>query len=469
MTKPPNRNGISHRYSRYLILHFVILVMSGCVCAITGCGGSGSAATVSTTGTAGGGSSAPSTAGFSVLVSFNGINGAHPSGRLIADSEGNFYGTTQAGGTGNCKAFGYNGCGTVFELSPSSGGQWTERIIYSFQAAGDGVAPHGGVIADAAGNLYGAASQGGGSSNCAEGGCGTIFELSPSSNGQWSDKTLYSFVGGADGVDPMGGLAMDSAGNLYGTTYFGGDPLCGCGTVFELSPTQEGHWTKKVLHVFAGDLKEDGGAPEGRLIFDHSGNLYGTSSGIVEGTGSGPASVFELSPSANGWTYTQVHLFPDSEGSGIKGGVSIDADGDLYGTATLSGPSGYGAVFQLSPANGGTWTESTLYAFAGGPDGIEPRTLLLAADGNIYGATSNGGESGACGVVDNQAVGCGTLFELTKNPSTGWSEKVLYRFMGAADGIGPGDLTEDSKGNLYGTAVLGNAENAGAVFRFGLQ
>lgn len=221
-----------------------------------------------------------------VLHSFN-VNdgdGGNPYANLILDSAGNVYGTTVSGGNGSCGA----GCGTVFELMPKAEGSWTEKVLYSFKGDGrDGVGPSAGLIFDGVGNLYGT-TGGGGIYNA-----GTVFELTPTANGNWAEKVLHSFkFGSSGGWDPGGGLILDSSGNLYGTA---GGSVDGDGMVFELARIAGGRWAEKVLHTFRDDGK-DGRNPVAGLIFDAAGNLYGTteSGGAYYGAGT----VFELTPKA---------------------------------------------------------------------------------------------------------------------------------------------------------------------------
>ena len=211
-------------------------------------------------------------------------DGAWPNAGLIIDAAGNLYGTTSAGGTG-CNPY---GCGTVFKLSPTEGGGWTETVLHRFGGGTDGLGPSAVVIFDAAGNLYGTTEGGGAYNN------GTAFELTPTAGAGWSTKILHSFGSGTDGAAPYSGLIFDAAGNLYGTTENGGtSDSChgGCGTVFELTPTTGGGWTETVLHSFGSGT--DGVEPYSGLIFDAAGNLYGTT---PTGGAYGYGTVFELTP-----------------------------------------------------------------------------------------------------------------------------------------------------------------------------
>lgn len=249
-------------------------------------------------------------------------DGQDPTGNLIFDAAGNIYGTTEAGG-----AYGF---GTVFKLT-NAGGNWTEQVLYSFMGDQDGSQPLAGVIVDGSGNLYGT-TRFGGVANCSDG-CGTVFELSPTGSG-WTEQVLYRFLGPANGYQPWGGLILDPAGNLYGTTYYGGDG--GGGTVFELSPAA-GSWNFNVLYNIVGD----GGGPRASLTRDSAGNLYGT---FIF-----PPTLFKLSPSGGGWRYTDLHDFSLSDGTYPEGAIAIDSEGKLYGTCSSEGADLYGTAWEFTP------------------------------------------------------------------------------------------------------------------------
>jgi uncharacterized repeat protein (TIGR03803 family) len=398
-----------------------------------------------------------------VLHNFNvtGTDGNHPWGGLIFDAAGNLYGTTSEGGTGQhgtgvCSKISPYSCGTVFELSHTASG-WTEKILHNFHGT-DGWLPTGSLIMDAAGNLYGTTQQGGtglctpiGSKNLI--GCGTIFELSPAAGGNWTETVLHNFNNdGSDGVNPYAGLTSDSAGNLYGTTFVGG--AYSYGTVFELSRGVGGVWSETVLHSF-NFLASDGASPFAGVILDSAGNIYGTTQG--GGAFSG-GTAFELKPAVGGgWTETILHNFIFSfsifDGYTPDGGLTFDAAGNLYGT-TVSGVSNgsmtAGTVFKLSPATGGSWTETILYNFIG-PKGFQPQSdLIFDAAGNLYGTAHFGGTGNASG----------TVFELTPQAGGGWAVKLLYDF-GKSNGSGGSNpvagLIFDAAGNLYGTTLTGGS------------
>jgi uncharacterized repeat protein (TIGR03803 family) len=346
------------------------------------------------------------------------------------------------------------GNGTIFELTPRADG-WAETVLYNFSGHGaDGFWPNSRLVFDASGNLYGTTFFGGDFQ------VGTVFELSPGANGVWSEKTIHSFnPKNKDGSYPHAGLIVDASGNLYGTAAGGGH--IGDGIVFELSPAGDGDFTEKVLHSFAGN---DGAGPYSSLIFDAFGDLYGTTSygGTSTACANGCGTVFELIPTTGGNWMEKAFSFNNTNGANPYGGLIIDASGNLYG-ATSQGASGnFGAVFELTPVHPG-WTEQILHIFS--PhlgDGMNPwAPLIFDAAGNLYGTTGSGG-----------AYGGGTVYELT--PSTGgpWSEKVLYSFNsegGAAHDPVPG-VVLDAAGNLYGAALSGGDNfsscygGCGAVF-----
>ena len=297
-------------------------------------------------------------------------------GALISDSSGNLYGTTLGGGAA--------GWGTVFELVNSSG-NYTEKVLYSFSGGSDGGSPIGGLIADSSGNLYGTTTAGGVANT------GTVFEL-VNSSGNYTEKTLYAFTGGSDGAAATDSLIIDSSGNLYGTTQYGG--ASGNGTVFELV-NSSGNYTEKVLYSFAGG--SDGANPVGGLVFDSSGNLYGTT---VNGGASGKGTVFELVNSSGNYTEKVLYSFAGGSSSGANPGAGLiaDASGNLYGTTILGGAAGNGTVFELVNSSG-NYTEKVLYSFTGGSDGANPVAGLIAdASGNLYGTTTSDG-AGFVGTV----------------------------------------------------------------------
>ncbi len=389
-----------------------------------------------------------------VLFNFPGGAGGQTPGGLIVDASGNFFGVTQYGGA--------NGYGTVFELSPASGG-WNETVLYSFAGGTSGQQPQGSLVFDAAGNLYGTAWGGNG--------YGVVYKLALGRSG-WKESVLYTFSGGGDGATPWSGLAIDASGNLYGTTYAGGKSVCfygGCGVVYKLSFGVGRGWKETVLHSFAN---KDGANPRSTPIIDASGNLYGTTTygGSVSKTqfcaplGCGVA--YELSSYGGGWKETVLHTFVGglADGGDPAAGLTADASGNFYG-ATASGGSyiscnygaGCGTVFELSPGSNGTWTETLLHRFDG-TDGANPQgTPVLDSAGNIYGPAGSGGN------------GFGTAYELSPS-SGGWVFNEIYEFVGFTQGWSSNfGFVRDQAGNLYGTSPAGgNSNNSNCVDACGL-
>jgi uncharacterized repeat protein (TIGR03803 family) len=369
---------------------------------------------------------------FTTLYSFKGgTDGATPAG-ITRDAAGNLYGATVYGGDLSCSD--KLGCGTVFKLSANG----NEAVLHRFGAQGDGQFPVAGVIRDAAGNLYGATGNGGGVLFCGDG-CGTVFKL----NAAGKETALHALSGRMAGGDPGAGVIRDAAGNLYGTTEFGG--AFNAGAVFKLDNTGK----ETVLYSFTGGA--DGFLPNG-LIRDAAGNLYGTTAqgGNLTSCGysSGCGTVFKLDPTGK---ETVLYRFSDGvDGGHPFSGVVRDAAGNLYGTTDDGGALFfYGTAFKLDT----TGNYTVLHDFTGGSDGGYPTgTLILDASGNLYGTTSIGG-----------AALNGTLFEL----DTTGKETVLYNFADGADGGSPNSIVLDAVGNLYGTTMEGGDPTCfcGTVFK----
>ncbi len=324
-----------------------------------------------------------------VVYSFTGgLDGADPASQLIFDSAGNAYGTTVTGGSSNC--------GTVFELTPSGGGHWQQTVLYSFGCLSDGKNPYGGLTMDAQHSLYGTTVAGGSGGICSGDGCGVVFKLTRSGD-SWMETVLYSFGDSPDAAGPGGAVVFDRAGNLLGTSPDGG--AFAEGTIYELSQSN-GQWTERVVHDFTGGA--DGGIGSlGALLLDASGNLYG----VTElGGANGFGTVFKLAPgSAGTWTFSTVYAFQGQPDAAFPyGGLIADPHGNLYGTTYYGGTSGAGAVFRVGPGVGtGPWHSTVLYSFHGGSDGGNPTsTLVFNPAGKLYGATSAGGDAGCdCGVL----------------------------------------------------------------------
>jgi uncharacterized repeat protein (TIGR03803 family) len=395
--------------------------------------------------------------------SFNGEqHGSSPNSGFVADSAGNLYGVTGGGGA--------YGQGTVFKLSPTSGGGWSSTVIYNFKGSSDGYRPSGGLIFDAAGSLYGTTVSGGEGGGCFLAACGTVFELKHNPDGSWTKSILHTFHNGSGGSGPVGQLVFDQAGNLYGATSGGGAQIGG--VVFELSPSSGGQWTGTVLHSFIYPSSKDGSSPTGGLVLDEAGNLFGTATyggnGCNASGGCGIA--FELSKGSDGkWTETILHNFAaGGDGAFPVGALIPDQVGNLYGTADNGGTGagigcnyGCGVVFELTRGSNGLWTETVLYNFQGTNDGSEPESALtFDIGGNLYGTTYDGGGLGTC-----RDGGCGTAFELSPSAGGHWSESVLWRFSGGSDGASPSSgLILSASGQLAGETFTGGPSkgNGGA-------
>jgi len=323
---------------------------------------------------------------FTVLHNFTrGQDGANPWGGLAIDNAGNLYGTTTQGGSGtNCQG----GCGTVFKLTHAGSG-WTLSPLYEFQKT-DGAYPEGRLIFGHDGRLYGTTGQGG--MGCSSTGCGIVFAMSPPASFchsvlcYWNESVLYQFAGGtADGSRPTGDTVFDTAGNLYGTTYNAG--AAGLGTAYELSRSGGG-WTETVLHSFSGS---DGANPYAGLAMDTAGNLYGATK--TGGPFSPGGVAFQLVNSQGSWTENVIHDFNDTDGDEPLGGLVLDSSGNVYGTTNHGGQGagGGGKVFQLTPSGGG-WMINLLYSFSGiaGPWA----DLAMDSSGNLYGTTVQDGANG---------------------------------------------------------------------------
>jgi uncharacterized repeat protein (TIGR03803 family) len=382
---------------------------------------------------------------FTVLHNFKGgTDGASPEAGLVMDAKGNLYGTTVGSGTG-CASSG--GCGTVFKLTGKK-----ETVLYRFKGSPDGANPSGGLILDAEGNLYGLTSGGG------TGDCGTLFKVTPSGT-----ETVISSICSTGGGEPNGNLVMDANGNFYGTAPLGGTG--NSGVVFKV----DADGTGSALHNFCtrgGSRCTDGEEPSGGLVMDAAGNLYGTTEIDFGSKGTNTGALFKVTPTGK---ETTLHLFSFAKGNVPDGELILDAANNLYGTTlfggtNVCGPSGEdfgcGTIFKVDASG----KETVLYNFcsaSGCTDGSMPSAgLFMDAKGNLYGTTLTGG-TGTC--TGELFPGCGTVFEL----SASGTETVLHAFTGVApDGAFPySRLIMDAKGNLYGTASEGGKFGNGIVFK----
>ena len=321
---------------------------------------------------------------FTPIYSFTGgTDGAVPQGRVAIAADGTLYGTTSAGGSHPCD------CGTVFHLRPqpyaprSALTPWNETVIYSFSGV-DGNLPQGDLTFDAAGNIYGT-TVGGGLFNW-----GAIYKLTPSGGG-WTQSVLYSAQDDSNGVEPHGGVVLDDSGNLYGVFQFARGSA---GTVFELSPSGSG-WIEQTVYGFTGIGNNGGDEPIGGLILDAAGNLFGTT--LYGGTFPPGGIAFQLTPGGGGWTYQTIYSFLNGDG-GPEDKLMMDGAGNLYGTAFSAGAFDWGSVFKLTPSPGG-WTMTALHDFCPDnfpcADGARPMSnVVMDAQGNLYGTTTQGGAFG---------------------------------------------------------------------------
>lgn len=316
-----------------------------------------------------------------VLYSFTGgVDGGEPYKGVTIDNEGNLYGTAVTGGSGNCEG----GCGVAYKLS-NTGGAWTQTVIHAFTGGDDGSGPGARVTVDTAGNIYGMAPTGGAN------GLGTIYRIRQAPNGTWAFMVIHAFTGGADGSSGSAGRMILRNGRLYGAATTGGSH--GSGVVFELTRKGTrgfGGWDFKTIYSFNG--QPDGSFPYGALLFDGSGNLYGTT---YYGGANGIGAVYKLSPQPVGeWTEDLIYSFQQgTDGNSPISNLVFDPAGNLYGT-TSEGGLGSGTIFKLSPTGKGTWIETVVHAFAGPPDGgFSYNGMVVDVFGNFYGATVHGGDN----------------------------------------------------------------------------
>jgi uncharacterized repeat protein (TIGR03803 family) len=387
------------------------------------------------------------------LYNFGAMTGdpTDPSTGLIRDAAGNLYGSSNLGGVAD---------GAAYELSSSSGGSWTETILYSFPIDGtSGYQPSGSLTMDSSGNLYGVTQMGGTHNK------GAVYELSHGSSG-WTESVIYSFAGNPDGEAPSGSMIFDADGNLYGTSFRGGggtNANCfdGCGTVFELSPSSSG-WTEKILYGFSGGA--DGLGPGGNLLFDTAGALYGSAAegGSVVGAGcfAGCGTIFRLTSISGTWRFARLFDFQGPTGGAAPLAIAFDSAENLYGAASAGGRGcagnlGCGVVFKLTrQTTPGPWKETVLHAFTGKHDGQGPSGVALDSAGNIFGAADFGGSGNI-----------GTVWELTPTSHGPWTFTQLYEFgTGANGGIPNSGVILDPSGNLYGTTQQYGQYDRGTVF-----
>ena len=362
---------------------------------------------------------------FKVIYTFTGgPDGAGPFAGVTMDRGGNLYGTTHSGNSGsnwgNVYQIRRKGSGWTFNPLGVFDGTLSARVLFGPDGLLYGTSPN-----NIAGYIY-----------------GYVFSMRPGVNAcvtvlcPWDATVLYGFSGGADGANPRyGDLNFDQAGNIYGTTPAGGSG--NNGVVYEMMRSGSS-WTEQPLYTFSGP---DGSQPFAGIIFDNAGNMYGTT---AQGGAHGYGTVYELSPTGNGWTETVLYSFQNgSDGSYLIGGLIFDQAGNLYGATDNGGSGGGGTVFELTPS-GGSWTYNLLYSFTGGTQCGPRASLAMDGSGNLYGTTY-------CDGANNK----GSIFKLTPS-SPYWTYTSMHDFIGGTDGSAPiSNVTFDTAGNLYGTASLG--------------
>jgi uncharacterized repeat protein (TIGR03803 family) len=360
-----------------------------------------------------------------ILYDFDGPNGAGPLSGVSIGAGGTLYGTTTFGGK--------HGDGDVYKLTPS-GSAYTETILHTFGAKGDGSKPDGNVVVNSQGDLFGVTTVGGADQQ------GTAFELVPSGP-RYVETVIHTFTGGEDGGQPIGTLQLNASGDLFGVTQFGG--TTNGGVVFELSPTKNGYH-EQVLHTFSYAAA----LPQAGLTMARNGTLYGT--GYGDGSVHTDGLVFRLRPNAKGYVYADLYNFKGgADGSNPFSALTMSTStGDIFGTTEYGGDAGgEGTVFELIPTGAG-YSERVLHGFTSEQGELLQAPVLLQGDGDLFG-TASGGGTGCKG-------GCGTVFELIPTGST-YRFKSVYRFTGPPDGAEPqwGPLVSEANGDLLGTTRSG--------------
>ncbi len=366
---------------------------------------------------------------YQVIHNFTGHqDGALPEATLTRDQAGNFYGTTS---------------GSVFKLT-KHGSSWVLTPLYDFSGGSDGQSALSSAVIGPNGSLYGTTLGGGytGGEFCSDGGCGVVYNVTPGARAPasaftpWTETVIHAFVGPPDdGNQPVyGPLIFDQAGNIYGTTNFGGNDY---GAVFELTP-DNGRWRNTILY---GSFNYVNGYPMSGVVMDAAGNLYGTTQNIV----------YELSPYGSGWALTTLHTFMGGNDGGLcYSGLVFDSQGNLYGATATGGANHSGVVFELTPSNG-SWTYNVVFSFPAAGEGPFD-TLTFDAAGNLYGTTMSGGIADA-----------GSVFKLT--PSNGsWTLTTLHDFSFQTEWFPYGGVAFDTNGNLLGTTEAGGANGLGTLW-----
>lgn len=381
------------------------------------------------------------------IAAFDGGAGGADSYGALRFANGRLYGVSYSGGVA--------GFGTIFELSPAGGGAWSKSVIHDFAGGSDGARPAAGVVAGTDGSLFGTTQFGGTSDG------GTVYRLIPPAAGatQWTKQVLYRFQAATDGANPLAQLTFDrTSGALYGALSAGAGSA-NAGAIFKLAPPDPGGsaWTQTTIYRFTGGA--NGAGPRGGVVLDTSGAIYGAT---YAGGGQNKGQLFKLKPPAVGqtdWTKQALVNFAGVNGANPEGALLFDSAGALYGATRAGGANDKGVVFKLTPPEtGATWTLSTLRSFKGGLDGANPQGALIFGDrGSLYGVTSQGG-AGNAGVAFKL---------LPPGPGeTEWRRALLYAFQGGADGAqpSPGGLVMDTSARLYGATVSGGAAGKGIIY-----
>jgi uncharacterized repeat protein (TIGR03803 family) len=382
------------------------------------------------------------------LYSFTGgADGENPGWQpMIRDGKGGLIGVAYSGGE--------FGLGVVFELTPKSDGTWAETVIHSFAGGLDGAVPYAGLASDAAGNLYGMTTLGGGLGYCPVDGvnyfCGTAFELAPGREGHWVERVLFRFDWGTNtGGYPSQTPVLDKSGNLYASIPMGtGCGGGGCGSIFELVRPKKGPWKEKLLYNFSGE--PDGADCLGPLVFDDAGNLYGTT---ISGGAYDDGTVFRLVPRKSGfWKETVLHSFDPAnyDGGEPSGVLALDKQGNLYGAAPYGGKydcDGYGCgvAYKLDH---GTWDEDIIKYFKS--PGGDYAGVAMDGQGSLYGTESD---------YPNPVI-----FRLVPRQRGGWEEQTVYQFDSKV-GPNPGMVIPDGAGGFFGTTYVGGDYGYGSVFQ----
>jgi uncharacterized repeat protein (TIGR03803 family) len=373
-----------------------------------------------------------------VLYSFSGgEDGGNPFADLVMDRDGNLYGTTASGG--------FSGFGTVFKVDNSG----NETVLHSFSGV-DGAVPLAGLVLDREGNLYGTTAFGGSSfiDNLADSGNGTVFKV----DSQGNETVLHSFMNVPDGEEPSAGLIMDRDGNLYGTAAGGGSS--GDGTVFKV----DGYGNETVLFSFSG---VDGANPLAGLVLDRDGNLYGTTAG---GGSSTLGTVFKLG--TDGKETVLYNFLNTPDGAAPRAGLVRSKEGNLYGTTTIGGSSGFGTVFRVDSFG----RERVLHSFSGVDGAVPFAGLVMDRDGNVFGTTTFGGSLFVADVFNGYGIvfTVDTLHQDRNEPELlrpRARESVVHSFSPPDGGSPEAGLIMDREGNLYGTTAFFGAFDSGTVFK----